>query len=97
MASGKPEIVTFKADASLVDAMRGIPNRSDFIRGAILAALDGSCPVCRGTGTLSPKQGEHWKRFSKGHRLEECEECHELHLVCANERKGRARGKRSSR
>ncbi|MFH0965949.1 MAG: CopG family transcriptional regulator [Planctomycetota bacterium] len=97
MAPKKPEIVTFKADDALLDAMKGIPNRSAFIRSAILAALDGSCPVCRGAGILSPKQGEHWKAFAKGHSIEECDECHELHLVCANERKGRSGGKRGSR
>ena len=56
----KPEIITFKADKSLLDAMKGIPNRSAFIRSAVLAALDSACPLCGGTGVLTPSQRERW-------------------------------------
>ncbi len=79
---GKHEIVTFKADHTLVEAMRGIPNRSEFIREAILAALDSSCPLCGGTGTLTPDQKKHWLAFEAKHRVTECDECHAVHLVC---------------
>jgi len=48
----KQEIVTFKVDEPLREAMRGIPNRSEFIRSAILAALENVCPLCKGTGCL---------------------------------------------
>ena len=81
----KSNIVTFKADATLVEALEGIPNRSEFIRDAILAALDSTCPLCGGTGILSPKQREHWDTFAEAHVLRECADCHELHLVCRNE------------
>ena len=83
LATKKPEIITFKADGSLLDAMRGIPNRSEFIREAVLAALDHVCPVCRGTGILTPKQQEHWRGFMTDHVLQECEQCHEVHLACS--------------
>lgn len=46
----KQQIVTFKAEASLLDALAGISNRSEFIRAALLAALDSTCPLCKGTG-----------------------------------------------
>lgn len=84
MAARKPkqEIITFKADEPLLAAMAGIPNRSAFIRTAILAALDCACPLCAGTGVLSPEQRDHWRGFALDHSVEECEECHELHLVC---------------
>jgi hypothetical protein len=62
--------------------MRHIPNRSEFIRAAILAALDSVCPLCEGTGILSPDQRKHWNQFVKNHSLEECEDCHAVHLVC---------------
>lgn len=80
----KPEVVTFKVDADLLDAMRGIPNRSAFIRQALLSALDSVCPLCGGTGVLTPKQKEHWDAFARDHELAECDECHELHVVCTN-------------
>ncbi len=81
----KSEIITFKADESLREAMRGIPNRSSFIRNAVLAALENSCPLCRGTGLLTPNQRRHWERFSRNHPMEECEHCHEMYLVCNHE------------
>ena len=78
----KPEIITFKADSSLLDAMRGISNRSEFIRNAVLAALESVCPLCKGTGILTPNQRTHWNSFASDHGLRECADCHELHLVC---------------
>jgi len=81
-AKRKREIVTFKVDQPLWDAMRGIENRSEFIRSAILSALDSVCPLCKGSGILTPDQRKHWKTFAKNHALEECEDCHAVHLVC---------------
>lgn len=78
----KYEIITFKAPASLKRAMDGIPNRSEFIRSAVLAALDGVCPLCRGTGILMPNQRQHWEHFAEKHSVEECQSCHAVHLVC---------------
>jgi len=91
----KGEIVTFKVDESLLEAMKGIPNRSQFIRHALLVALDSVCPVCRGTGSLTPNQRKHWEAFATDHTLEECQECHEVRLVC--HRPADARGRRGAR
>ncbi len=82
MAESTPATITFKAEASLVEAMRAIPNRSAFIRSAILAALDSTCPLCHGTGILTPEQKEHWDQFAVDHRIKECNECHQWYLVC---------------
>ena len=82
MPSGPQQIVTFKADQALLDAMEGIANRSEFIRSAILAALDGVCPLCHGTGVLNPHQQLHWQEFSRTHSVERCDECEEGKLVC---------------
>lgn len=79
----KTEIITFKADQSLLAAMEGIPNRSEFIRDAVSAALDSACPLCKGTGVFSPSQKSHWQAFAADHALVECDVCHEPHLVCA--------------
>ncbi|MGA2033829.1 MAG: ribbon-helix-helix domain-containing protein [Thermoguttaceae bacterium] len=80
--SKKQEIITFKVDEALWWAMQGVENRSEFIRAAILAALQNVCPLCKGSGTLSPDQRRHWDSFAKNHPLEECEDCHAVHLVC---------------
>ncbi len=77
------QVVTFKADEKLLAAMADIPNRSEFIRSAILAALDGVCPLCHGNGVLSPSQRRHWKEFARSHVVTECGDCKERHLVCA--------------
>jgi len=82
MKRAKEEVITFKAEPALARAMRGMPNRSQFIRGAILAALDSVCPVCMGTGVLTPHQREHWDAFAADHRFEECPDCHVRHLIC---------------
>jgi hypothetical protein len=78
----KSEIITFKAHSSLLDALGKIPNRSEFIRAAILSALENSCPLCGGTGFLTPEQKNHWEQFAADHRLQECDRCHEVHIVC---------------
>lgn len=78
----KQEIITFKADAELAEAIRRLPNASAFIRHAILAAMDHVCPLCQGSGILTPKQKEHWSAFSEKHKIVECQDCHELHFVC---------------
>ena len=78
-------MVTFKADDALIEAMEDIPNRSQFIRAAILAALDGACPLCRGTGVLNPNQQRHWLEFAERHPLVTCHDCNERRLVCAAE------------
>ncbi|MBN2021229.1 MAG: hypothetical protein JW809_00405 [Pirellulales bacterium] len=79
----KEEIVTFKVDQTLWDALRGIPNRSQFIRSALRIALDSVCPLCQGTGTLTPDQRKHWQRFAERHALRKCDQCRAVHLVCA--------------
>ncbi len=81
----KAEIITFKVDETLSEAMSGIQNRSDFIRSAILSALGNVCPVCNGTGTLSASQRQHWNDFTQHHHMNTCNDCMEPYLVCEHE------------
>ena len=91
MATRKSDIVTFKVDPALLIRMKGIPNRSNFIRSAILNALDSTCPLCQGSGIFTPKQQEHWDDFRQSHVVKECDDCNELHLVCTmGSKKGRS-------
>jgi len=87
MKKTKPDIITFKVDEALLDALKGVPNRSEFIRSAIMAALDGGCPLCKGTGVISANQKHHWQALLEDHSIEECGDCHEMHIIC--EREGR--------
>lgn len=92
MARNKPEIITFKVEESLLEALKGLRNRSEFIRSAVLAALDNLCPLCKGTGMLTLDQKKHWRAFAANHLVEECDQCHELHLVCAVASQGEEHG-----
>lgn len=87
-SSNKESVVTFKVDASLLATLRSVPNRSEFIRSAILAALEHYCPVCSGTGVLTPNQRTHWDAFAKAHSLCKCDDCNEVHLVCERDETG---------
>jgi hypothetical protein len=82
MAKEKVDIITFKVPESLREAMKGIPNRSEFIRAAVVAALDSVCPFCKGTGVIMPSQRPHWDQFAAQHHFEECETCNAVHVVC---------------
>jgi hypothetical protein len=78
----KEEIISLKVDTSFLEAMKGIPNRSAFIRSAVLAAMKSTCPLCGGTGNLTPNQKAHWDSFANVHYLDECTDCHEMRIVC---------------
>jgi hypothetical protein len=78
----KPGIITFKVDDGFYEIIRNMPNRSEFIRNAVLSALGNICPLCNGTGILSAKQKQHWDEFSTNHKVQTCNECQESYLVC---------------
>lgn len=83
-AMKKLETVTFKVDEALMEVIRSIPNRSEFIRSAIITALGNICPLCNGTGILTPNQKQHWDEFSADHEVQTCSECQERYLVCGS-------------
>jgi len=78
----KHEIITFKVDEDLSRLIKDLPNRSEFIRRAILSALQSVCPLCNGTGILSPSQKRHWADFAENHFIERCQHCGERILIC---------------
>ena len=78
----KQSIITFKVDTDLLEAIKEIPNRSEFIRSAIINALGSVCPLCNGSGMLTPNQKNHWDDFTADHSLKACDDCHENILVC---------------
>jgi len=78
----KNEIITFKVDDSLAQIIHRLPNKSEFIRQAVMAALENTCPLCQGTGSLSPEQKKHWDEFASHHQIETCDDCHAVHIHC---------------
>ena len=86
MSTHLDEVITFKVESALAEVIKRLPNRSQFIRAAVLAALDHTCPLCQGTGILTPEQREHWEEFAQHHSIAECATCGHLYLVCGEER-----------
>lgn len=84
MAPPKQQVLTIRADSDLLEAMKGISNRSEFVRSAILAALENVCPFCLGSGILKPNQKKHWDNLFVDHYFAECEVCHEPRLICSH-------------
>jgi hypothetical protein len=90
MTDERQKVITFKVPEALEEAMKGIPNRSEFIRTAILTALNQLCPLCKGSGILEPNQQKHWAQFARDHAVEECVQCNAVHLVCKCSREDRS-------
>lgn len=85
MSSPKQETITFKVDGVFAQMIRRLPNRSEFIRTAVLNALENTCPLCQGSGIITPEQKTHWERFLEHHRVERCETCNSVYLTCLSE------------
>jgi hypothetical protein len=79
----KQSIITFKVDHDLLQLVKDMPNRSQFIRSAIIAAFGSVCPLCNGSGMLTKNQKQHWDDFTANHSLEICGDCNEKIMVCA--------------
>ncbi|MCX7818119.1 MAG: CopG family transcriptional regulator [Kiritimatiellae bacterium] len=75
-------VITFKAEQKLAQALQVLPNRSSFIRAALLHALDHICPLCGGSGVFTPDQRRHWRHFEASHAVRRCRDCHAVHVVC---------------
>lgn len=78
----KTDLITFKVEPSLAELINRMPNKSEFIREAILASLKNTCPLCQGTGVLTPQQRGHWDNFAEHHKIERCSDCNAVHLLC---------------
>ena len=90
MGRQKERVITFKVDEELAEVISRLPNRSAFIRKAILESLGNVCPLCQGQGTLTPEQMAHWEAFSRHHAVKSCEVCNALYLSCDHESGGKS-------
>lgn len=83
----KEQVITFKVDKKLQDALNMVPNKSEFIRNSILEALGNKCPLCGGSGILSEAQKVHMNEFLRHHKIEKCSECNQILFRCDYEGK----------
>lgn len=73
--SPKSKIVAFKVEEELADFLDNLPNKSDFIRKAILAQFGMTCPLCDGSGVVPRGVHDHYKPVIAAENKRPCEKC----------------------
>src|SRR5208283_5566117 len=73
--SPKTEIVAFKVEEDLAEFLNKLPNKSDFIRKAIIAQFGMACPLCSGSGVIARGLHNHYKPIIAEHNTRPCEKC----------------------
>lgn len=56
----KTRNLSVKVESELADFLNSLPNRSEFIRFAIVDLLRMKCPLCAGTGVVRISIGTHF-------------------------------------
>jgi hypothetical protein len=73
--TAKSQIVAFKVEQDLADFLDKLPNKSEFIRRAILAQFGMTCPLCAGSGVVPRGVHDHYKPVIADHNQHPCEKC----------------------
>jgi hypothetical protein len=71
----KSQIVAFKVEDEIAEFLNNLPNKSDFIRKAILAQFGMTCPLCTGSGVVARGVHDHYKPVIDHHNERPCEKC----------------------
>ena len=71
----KKEIVAFKVEPELAEFLDKLPNKSEFIRRAILAQFGMTCPLCAGSGVVPRGVHDHYRPIITKHDRAACEKC----------------------
>ncbi|MCI0702485.1 MAG: hypothetical protein L0241_15485 [Planctomycetia bacterium] len=71
----KSQIVAFKVDEDLAEFLDKLPNKSEFIRRAILAQFSLNCPLCTGSGVVARGVHDHFCEVISEHSVRPCEKC----------------------
>ena len=77
MARKKPktELVAFKVEENLAAFLNKLPNKSDFIRKAIVAQFGMVCPLCTGSGFVPTGLHTHYKPVIAENSIRPCQRC----------------------
>ena len=75
--SRKSEIVAFKVEEELADFLNKLPNKSAFIRKAIVSQLGMACPLCSGTGVVPRGLHDHYAPILAKNNTRKCDGCGE--------------------
>ncbi|VTR98263.1 hypothetical protein [Tuwongella immobilis] len=73
--SPKTQIVAFKVEEELAQFLDKLPNKSEFIRKAIIAQFGMTCPLCTGTGVLPRGLHNHFSPVLAANRNRACDRC----------------------
>lgn len=73
--SNKSQIVAFKVEEELAEFLDRLPNKSDFIRKAIIAQFCMTCPLCKGSGVVPRGIHEHYRPVIDQQNKRPCEKC----------------------
>jgi hypothetical protein len=73
--SRKSEVVAFKVEAELAEILNELPNKSAFIRKAIVAQLNMACPLCHGSGALPKGLRDHYAAMLPKLNSRSCDSC----------------------
>lgn len=74
-SANKSQIVAFKVEAELAEFLDKLPNKSDFIRKAILAQFGMNCPLCDGSGVVPRGIHDHYHPVIASNNTRPCEKC----------------------
>ncbi|MCX8059253.1 MAG: CopG family transcriptional regulator [Spirochaetes bacterium] len=78
----KNYIISLKIDKNLYERLSFIEDKSNFIRIAILKALENVCPLCNGSGVLNENQKKHVEELLINHEILKCNKCGEIFIKC---------------
>lgn len=73
--SPKSQIVAFKVEEDLADFLNKLPNKSAFIRKAIVAQLGMACPLCSGAGVVPRGINDHYAPILAKNNTRKCDVC----------------------
>ncbi len=73
--ASKPSVVAFKVEAELAELLDKLPNKSAFIRKAIVAQLGMACPLCNGGGVVPRGIHDHYAPLLNKISSRQCDSC----------------------
>lgn len=73
--SPKTAVVAFKVEEELAHFLNDLPNKSAFIRKAIVAQMSMACPLCHGSGQVSRWIHDHYLPLLTAWANRSCEGC----------------------
>jgi hypothetical protein len=71
----KAAVVAFKVEEELAEILNQLPNKSAFIRKAIVAQMGMACPLCNGSGVVPRGVHDHYATLLSQFNSAHCAHC----------------------